>query len=249
MARRPKDPTTRSNTPWLSRVDISNMAVALWGCRLLYPHALDKLKLYHSYSSLKEREKIGYDYDIRKTFGRSAITVMAPHGGKIEPGTSEIAEAIAGLEYDFYAFEGLKKSGNMALHITSTSFDEPQALYMAVNSETVLTVHGYRGSGEKVFVGGLFAALRERIRDRLAGSGFQTGETSHYQGSSPSNMCNRCRSRGVQLELTRGLRSAMFHDKSLRSCTSPTDLFLIFVQSVRSAISEYALALSRMSDK
>lgn len=174
---------------------------------------------------------------------------MAPHGGKIEPGTSELAEAIAGLEYNFYAFEGMKNSGNRALHITSTAFDEPQAVEMAADSETVLTLHGYRANSEIVFVGGLFHALRERIRDRLAGSGFRTGEDGHYRGASPLNLCNRCRSTcGVQLELTRGLRNAMFQDKSLRNCTNSTDLFRVFVESVRSALSEYAGTLFRMPD-
>ena len=35
-----------------------------------------------------------------------------PHGGGIEPGTSEVADAIAGEEFSFYAFEGLKSSDN-----------------------------------------------------------------------------------------------------------------------------------------
>ncbi len=165
---------------------------------------------------------------------------MALHGGRIEPGTSEIAESIAGTEYCFYAFEGLKKSGNGALHITSTSFDEPLALGMAGNSDTVLTIHGYREKSETVLVGGLFEMLRENIRDRLTGSGFQTGEIRQYRGTSPLNLCNRCRSRGVQLELARGLRDAMFHDSN----TSQNDLFRIFVESIRGALSEYSRSLT-----
>jgi len=36
---------------------------------------------------------------------------MAPHGGGIEPGTIDIADAIARSEYTFYAFQGIKKRG------------------------------------------------------------------------------------------------------------------------------------------
>lgn len=43
----------------------------------------------------------------------------APHGGGIEPGTSEIADAIGGERGSFYTFGGLKSSGTADLHITS----------------------------------------------------------------------------------------------------------------------------------
>ena len=33
--------------------------------------------------------------------------IMAPHGGKIEKGTSELASAIAATDYSLYLFEGL----------------------------------------------------------------------------------------------------------------------------------------------
>jgi phage replication-related protein YjqB (UPF0714/DUF867 family) len=53
------------------------------------------------------------------------VAVIAPHGGGIEPGTSELATAIAGDDFSLYLFEGLKSAGNGELHITSTNFDEP----------------------------------------------------------------------------------------------------------------------------
>jgi len=76
---------------------------------------------YHSYSELAEHEVEGTDFTItvfRRPF--SAVAVIAPHGGKIEPRTSEIARAIAGEDFNLYLFEGIKKRGNYAaLHITS----------------------------------------------------------------------------------------------------------------------------------
>ena len=123
-------------------------------------------------------------------------------------------------------------------------------LEIARNSETVLTLHGYRGMEEIVFVGGLFYEMRDRIRECLEHSGFKTAENEDFPGASPLNPCNRCRSaRGVQLELTRGLRSAMFRDKSLRDCGNPTELFRLFTKAVRNVLSEYACRLSPASGR
>ena len=42
----------------------------------------------------------------------SLVAIIAPHGGKIEPGTSEIVRSIAAEDYNFCAFEGIKPAGN-----------------------------------------------------------------------------------------------------------------------------------------
>jgi phage replication-related protein YjqB (UPF0714/DUF867 family) len=70
---------------------------------------------------------------------------MAPHGGKIEPGTAEIAEAVAGDDYSFYCFEGIKADGNGVLHIRSHLFAEPRAMEAVESAEIVVTVHGHAG--------------------------------------------------------------------------------------------------------
>ncbi|MFZ2445449.1 MAG: poly-gamma-glutamate hydrolase family protein [Syntrophobacteraceae bacterium] len=195
--------------------------------------------MYATYSELKACERIGYDYAIRENVRGSRIAVMAPHGGKIEPGASELAEAIAGLEYDFYAFEGGKEYGNAGLHIKSTLFDEPRALAMARNAETVLTLHGCRAKGEIVFIGGLFTQMRDCIRAHLERNGFQTAEHPFCPGIEPGNLCNRGRgARGVQLELTGPLRRKLSGDKPPGNGSGPANLFRLFVQSVREGIRE-----------
>ncbi len=78
---------------------------------------------YRNFEELKEKEVEGRDYRIRKNLKDSTVLIMAPHGGKIEPGTAEIAEAIAGHDYSFYSFEGLKADRNSNLHIESHLFD------------------------------------------------------------------------------------------------------------------------------
>jgi phage replication-related protein YjqB (UPF0714/DUF867 family) len=95
---------------------------------------------YKSFEELRDREIEGKDYRIRTEDQGGPVLVMAPHGGKIEPGTTEIAEAIAGQDYSFYSFEGLTMDRN--LHIESHLFDEPQALKAVDKAEIVVTVHG-----------------------------------------------------------------------------------------------------------
>lgn len=83
---------------------------------------------YPDFDTLSRNERAGVDFRILVRRAMSAFALVAPHGGGIEPGTSEIADGIAALEWSLYAFEGLKPSGNADLHITSTRFDEPMCL-------------------------------------------------------------------------------------------------------------------------
>ena len=80
---------------------------------------------YDSFSQLAKSETKGQDYRVCLVDRDSTTAVIAPHGGGIELGTSEVAEAIAADDFSFYAFEGIKSAGNRDLHITSTQFDEP----------------------------------------------------------------------------------------------------------------------------
>ena len=75
---------------------------------------------YPDFETLSQHEISGVDYRILVRRATTGFSIVAIHGGGIEPGTSELADAVAGLEFSFYAFEGLKGSGNADLHITST---------------------------------------------------------------------------------------------------------------------------------
>jgi phage replication-related protein YjqB (UPF0714/DUF867 family) len=141
---------------------------------------------------------------------------MAPHGGKIEPATAEIAQAIAGMDCSLYSFEGLKADGNGVLHIESHLFDEPRALEVVEKADIVVTVHGQLDQKEEfVMVGGLDDGLRSEIRRQLETAGFQTRPPSEgLMGTDPMNICNRGRSRqGVQLEISRKVRDVLRTDQ------------------------------------
>jgi phage replication-related protein YjqB (UPF0714/DUF867 family) len=64
---------------------------------------------YKNYEELCQHEQEGVDYRTCNQPRPAAVAIIAPHGGKIEPGTSEIAKAIAGSDYNLYLFEGIKR--------------------------------------------------------------------------------------------------------------------------------------------
>jgi phage replication-related protein YjqB (UPF0714/DUF867 family) len=197
-----------------------------------------KLK-YRSFRELAIAEVEGIDYRIRWRQGTSEIAIVAIHGGGIEPGTTQIAEAIAGDRHSFYSFSGLKKSGNFALHITSRRFDEPKGLAVARKATTVISVHGCGDSDSIILMGGRNIILKEKIRKSLEKAGFQVKNSVRFPGSSPLNICNRCRSgAGVQLEICYGLRSLMFESLLRSDRDKTTMVFHRFVDALKMAIDE-----------
>ena len=171
---------------------------------------------YKNFEELAQQEVEGKDYQIKFHLRDERVIIMAPHGGKIEPTTSMIAEAIAGENYSFYSFEGLKDEGNGVLHIESHLFDEPQALQAVKRADVVITVHGQLNHKEGfIMVGGLHVDLRSEIRHRLEVAGFQTRTPPEgLQGIDPENICNRGRLKGgIQLEVSRKERDLLKVDR------------------------------------
>jgi phage replication-related protein YjqB (UPF0714/DUF867 family) len=196
---------------------------------------------YANFGELRRNEIEGIDYRIVSIPGASGIAVMAPHGGNIEPGTSEIARAISSGEHTFYGFEGLKPTGNRKLHITSTRFDEPLCVATLGRSKTAVILHGCKGKEEKVYIGGLDDDFKSVLEERLLRAGFAVGARPGLQGKSAQNLCNGCPGgMGVQLELTTGLRRLMFGDLTQDGRRTTTTIFSSFVTAVRQAISIFA---------
>jgi len=190
---------------------------------------------YKSFAELSAVEKDGLAFRLKVKNRKTEVAIIAPHGGGIEPGTSEIATAIAGLNYSLYTFDGIRLSGNELLHITSTLFDEPRCLRLIQSSETVIAIHGCSGAKEVVYLGGLNLNLGDQIINELEKSGFEaTRATTRFRGDQIENICNRGQSgRGVQLEIAEGLRRSMFKglDRAGRKEVKPA--FRNFVITVR----------------
>jgi len=185
---------------------------------------------YRGFKELTDREVEGQDYRIRIDLRDPGVLIMAPHGGKIEPMTAEISEVIAGIDYSFYCFEGLKASGNSVLHIESHLFDEPRALQAVRQADVVITVHGQLDQKQEfVMTGGLHSRLRLEIERQLDSGGFQTRPPKEgLRGTDPRNICNRGKSgQGVQLEVSRRVRDSLKNDR---------DRLRLFAEAVRRAI-------------
>ena len=194
---------------------------------------------YANYNELKQHEREGEDYVILLREGNSRIALIAPHGGGIEPGTIDIADAAAGSEHAFYAFKGIKKEGNAALHITSDRFDEPNGVHVAEHADIVVSIHGCHGKDRKVFIGGKNQKLKERICDILNKAGFNAviRTKSGQRGQHPENICNRCRTgEGVQLEISRGLREKMFDNLHRRAWRKKNAFFYTFINSLKESL-------------
>ena len=198
---------------------------------------------YRSFAELAQHEHEGLDYRIRRHTGLSGILVMAPHGGGIEPGTGEIADALSGSEHAFYGFKGLKKRGNHILHIASTRFDEPLAVDMLKGSRWVLTIHGCRDRSPVVWVGGRYLLRGDTIINALEGIGIPARrcKAPGLCGLQPENICNRGRlEAGVQLEISRGLREMLFADRLHRPYRGRTPLFFRFTATARDCLRDAA---------
>lgn len=195
---------------------------------------------YRNFAELLLHEQEGRDFTIYSESRPSAVLILAPHGGGIEPGASEIARAIAADRFSCYCFEGIKLTGNEALHLTSDRFDEPEVLRLLQSVQTVVSIHGMRG-GRWVDVGGLDLPLCGRMIYVLETAGFPARVDTHsiHPAHKTNNLCNRGRSgRGVQLEIGRPLRREMFSSLDRAGREHPTSLFHAFTQTIRSILEE-----------
>ncbi|MFD8220669.1 poly-gamma-glutamate hydrolase family protein [Streptomyces sp. NPDC059697] len=204
--------------------------------------------------------------DDQSTTGRAPFlrsTVIAPHGGGIEGGTSELCLATAGYDpaghspipvagpvHDFWMFEGLMSSGNGALHVTSTHCDDTIARSLCAGSLNALSLHGcspeqagLESGAKAVLIGGLNPTFRQYLLEEFTAVGIRAVTASGEEeiaGISPDNICNRTLlGMGAQLETTTALRASMFAPGKNTVADRATNLlppFWTFVNATRRAI-------------
>lgn len=194
---------------------------------------------YKNFAELAGSERDNSDFRVRSRACRGTTAVIAPHGGGIEAGTSELVDAIASADLSFYAFEGIKKTGNAVLHITSRRFDEPQGIALVAASPRAVALHGEDSRDPVVFLGGLDKELGATIRTALEAEGFvvRIHENPNLQGLDKGNICNRGQTgRGVQLELSHGLRVSFFASLHKSGRQRPTEQFFRFVNAMRNGL-------------
>lgn len=188
--------------------------------------------IYSSFRELCRYEAAGRSFEIVSRNEGSPVAIIAPHGGTIERGTTELAEAIAADDWGFYSFSGLKKRGNYRnLHITSTRFDEPRGLQMVAQAFYTIAVHGCLEISDWIYLGGLDFHLKRALFQALTAKGFKVcASDSKFPGTDPANICNRNkRGKGVQLEVATELR---------RKILTGAPEFFVLAESVKSVLRE-----------
>lgn len=187
---------------------------------------------YKNFKELSKSEVEGKDYKIVSKQKNNNFLFVAPHGGNIEPGTSEIVKALSKNIFSYYLFEGtkVKEMHNVVLHLTSSHFDEPKLTKMLLRSNTTITIHGYGwdNKSEAVIVGGLDYILIKKIKFNFKKYGFKIKNSKIFRGDNKKNICNKGISqKGVQLEINRILRRNLIKDKNKMK---------MFVESIYEAI-------------
>ncbi|MER5222850.1 poly-gamma-glutamate hydrolase family protein [Streptomyces flaveus] len=204
--------------------------------------------LYQSYAELAAGQIEGIDYQrLWRISQFSTLLHLAIHGGGIETGTTELADTAAGDSHDFYTLDAFKPAGtNSDLHVTSTRYDEPQALAMAQAASHIVSWHGSAGATPVTLLGGLDYNLRDQIGQSLAVAGFTVQLASEeLNGDDPANICNRgTRKMGVQLELSTAQRAAFFlnGDMTRANRKNTTAALTSYITAVRTGISKALVA-------
>ena len=199
---------------------------------------------YANFAALSAAEKEHKDFRVRIAGRNGSTVIIAPHGGGIEPGTSEIAAAIAGPDLLVADFAGIKSKGNKILHITGTRFDEPRCIALVEATDQVIAIHGEGSEQPVVYLGGRDLKLGARVRKALEKAGFTVKRhpDPDLQGLAERNICSRNRKgEGVQLELSRGLGEKFFQslDAPARKHSKPQ--LTRFANAVREALSGAAV--------
>ncbi|MFF8606204.1 poly-gamma-glutamate hydrolase family protein [Streptomyces sp. NPDC015346] len=125
-----------------------------------------------------------------------STAVIAPHGGGIEAGTSELCLTLAGYsrvgagtdpvaetgvpQRDYWMFEGLASSS--ALHVTSTHCDDPAALAVCGNNMYAVSLHGFAPDAgtpaKQILIGGRDQRLMRNLGAAFAAHGLKTGNSN-----------------------------------------------------------------------
>jgi len=198
---------------------------------------------YSDFKTLATNEILNQDYRIRIQNLESDITIIAPHGGLIEPRTSLITELIAGDTYNYYCFEGIKEKNNQNLHITSHKFDEPEALNLIFSSKIIISIHACKDKEKIIYIGGRFKELASYIKGALESLNIKILKKERFLGTHPNNICNKGKkNKGIQLEISRGIRDDL---KKLSSISTAIQNVLNSVLIKEAAMTDNMIRLER----
>lgn len=182
------------------------------------------MECFWSYEELKKIWEVEWiDYLIELTLRDEDTIIVSPHWWSIEKWTTEISRKIAEIWwFSHYSFSGIKKSGNFKLHITSSSFDEPECLKAINSHQIVVTIHWCRSIDDIIYVWWKNETLRTLIIQTINLAWFNAPDfsiTTPYKWLCDNNVCNKWKSNEwwVQIEISRSLRDKMMRKELLIS--------------------------------
>jgi phage replication-related protein YjqB (UPF0714/DUF867 family) len=207
----------------------------------------------------RHRRHERFDDSLAPSFDLPKTVILAPHGGGIERGTSELCLAVAGyhpanlpitppaaVTYDYWMFEGVREDDNRPLHVPSTGCDDQWAVSLCAGACNALSLHGFEPKppldpdAQLILVGGKDTALHDLLLPAFKKAGLKAVDPGQGEldGNDDKNIVNKTRKgEGTQLELSTPLRDAMFTDirRSRRKHTT-TEVFWTFAAVCRDAI-------------
>lgn len=199
---------------------------------------------YHSLAALKAALSEDVDYRVCVRDRASWATIISPHGGYIDAGSSAIAKCVAGRQYNLYDFQGLRKKNAAELHVTSTRFRDPLLTPLLKTSTTAIAIHWMGTTHESViWLGGMNYEFKKIVLAELNNAGFAVNPDSpRYRGESLQNVVNLPCRRGVQLEISDELMQELFVGSAfLRSGRKPrtTAKFDKLIHALRDSLNLY----------
>ncbi|MCJ1661261.1 poly-gamma-glutamate hydrolase family protein [Staphylococcus sp. NRL 18/288] len=173
---------------------------------------------FRSMTQLFANTKEGVDWkkEIKKT--GSNVIIVAPHGGNIEKGTTELTKMVAKHNhYDYYSFTVLSQQNPEKFHVTSSHYNDPTLLNMVKSKDFAVSIHGAKGDKPVIYLGGLDTELKEAIKQQLLKQHFTVKIAPSYLGGDlKQNFVNRdFKDKGVQLELTTAFRKSLFINEDM----------------------------------
>jgi phage replication-related protein YjqB (UPF0714/DUF867 family) len=209
-------------------------------------NVIHKQDYYNSMTALYNDTTEGIDWKKDTRNDGKSVLIVAPHGGNIEQGTSELTKLVANNgDFDYYSFEAIRPSNNSQLHVTSTNYDDATLHDMIQDRTATISIHGAQGEEQLVYLGGYKSPLRDAIQSQLKNKGFVVKIPPEYLGGqSNANFINKNeQSTGVQLELTTALRKAFFKDEdtstaSRKKAENWTTTMYDFAEALNAAIKQ-----------
>lgn len=200
---------------------------------------------FKSMTQLFAHTKEGRDWKKEVIHTKSDAIIIAPHGGNIEKGTTELSRLVARKNhYNFYSFIALRHHAER-LHVTSAHYNDPQLLKMLQKQEYAVAIHGAKGNHPIVYIGGLDTPLKLAIQKQLIKSHFVVKPAPTYLGGElTGNFVNKdLKHAGVQLELTTALRKSFFVNDNFNHIAKDkhqdfTKRMYVFADAIDRAIDE-----------